>query len=364
MALFGSKKEVNSFLGIDISSDAIKVVELKNFQGKPQLSTYGYTQARADVLKGSFIENINLTATLLKEVLNKAKCESTKAMAAIPVSKTFTYVLKIQKILKKDLSNVAKVKSILAGEVKKVLPMPIEEMQFDFTVINGESYKGLKDTDEINDVKFLITAASNAIVKKYTEIFQQAGLELLNLDIESFALVRSMVGNDKSLVMMVDFGDNTTSLSIVDDGVPIFNRSVDIGGSAITRKLAETMQISLEEAEQYKLDLGILMQQQQMTELPKPVELVIAPIVSEIKFLIKTYYEQISNQKQLDRIILTGGSSTLAGLQEHITKKLDIRTYVGDPWARIIYPQELASVLREVGPRFSVAIGLAMTKIK
>jgi len=359
-----AKKQPTSFLGVDISSDAIKIVELKNFQGKPQLSTYGYTQARADVLKGSFIENVNVTATLIKEVCDRAKCESKQTLAAIPVSKTFTYVLKIQKILKKDLANVTKVKSILSGEVKKVLPMPIEEMQFDFTIINAEAYKNLKDNDEISDVKFLITAASNSIVKKYTEIFQQSGLDLLNLDIESFALVRSLVGNDKSLVMIVDFGDNTTSLSIVDEGVPVFNRSVDIGGSAITKKLADTMQISLEEAEQYKLDLPILMQQQNMTDLPKPVELVVTPIVSEIQYLIKTYYDQISNAKQLDRIILTGGSATLAGFQEYVTKKLDVRTYVGDPWARIIYPQELASVLKEIGPRFSIAIGLAMTKIK
>ncbi|KKQ55012.1 MAG: hypothetical protein US74_C0045G0015, partial [Parcubacteria group bacterium GW2011_GWA2_38_13] len=43
---------------------------------------------------------------------------------------------------------------------------------------------------------------------------------------------------------------------------------------------------------------------------------------------------------------------------------LNMRVYLGDPWARVIYPEELKPALAEVGPRFSVAIGLAMKEIR
>lgn len=364
MALFAKKNTEKRYLGVDMSADSIKIVELKNTNGKPELVTYGYVQTKPDMVKGAFIDNTNATALLLREVYEKAGCSATEVLAALPISTTFTSILKIQKISKKDLKNTPKIKSVLAKEIEKILPAPLSEMQFDYTLINEDDYKALKDEDEALDVKFLITAASNAVVKKYSDIFKQTGFKLLNLDIEPFALVRSLVGNDRSLLMVVDIGEHTTSLSLINNGIPVFNRSVDIGGSMITKKLAEVMNIQGADAEQYKLDLPILMQQQNLTELPKPIEIIIAPIIQEIKYLIATYYEQVSKEKELDRIILTGGSAGIAHLDDYFVKSLNLRTYMGDPWARVIYPMDLQNVLKEIGPRFAAAVGLAMTYIK
>jgi hypothetical protein len=43
---------------------------------------------------------------------------------------------------------------------------------------------------------------------------------------------------------------------------------------------------------------------------------------------------------------------------------LNINVYIGDPWARIITPEELRPLLDEIGPRLSVAVGLAMREIE
>jgi len=47
-------------------------------------------------------------------------------------------------------------------------------------------------------------------------------------------------------------------------------------------------------------------------------------------------------------------------LGNHLSDKFNIRSFVGSPWARIIYPENLQPVLDEIGPRFAPAIGLAM----
>lgn len=364
MSLFGSKKQEETYLGVDISGDSIKVVELKNVMGKPQLVTYGYSMARTDQFKGVLIDNHDIAATLLREVCEKAHTTTTEVIAALPTSKCFTYVLKIAAILKKDLMNPTKVKAILSKQAEKILPMSPAEMQFDYTIVNVESYANLKDDEEIRDVKFLITAASKEIVKEYSEVFAKAKMKLLSLDIESFAMVRSLVGNDKSLVLTVDIGEHATNLSMIDNGVPVLNRSVEIGGNVVTEKLATTMGITRAQAEQYKIDLPILMQQQQLNEIPKPIAESLQPVINEINFLIKAYYTQVTAEKKLDRIILTGGGALLSGLREFVEKTTDVRTYIGDPWARVIYPQELAKILKELGPRYSIALGLAMTKIR
>ncbi|MFA5188953.1 MAG: type IV pilus assembly protein PilM [Patescibacteria group bacterium] len=353
-----------SFLGVDLSPDAIKVVELQPEKGKPQLVTYGYTESKGDVLMGDFISNKNITSTMIKEVANRAKVTTNLALAALPIASVFTTVAKLSNLLKRDLDNKAKIKSLLAEELKKILPRPLEEMAFDFNLLPSEEIKKMGPNDKVEIVRYLITAAANETVKEYVEIFKQSGFELTNLDIEAFALVRSLVGTDQSLIMIVDIGENRTTLSIVNLGIPILNRSIQAGGASVTKAIADSLKITISEAENYKLDLGIMMAQEKMDNFPKPVEDAIAPIVTEIQYLIKNYYDLMGQAKILDKIILTGGSALLGNyLDQYLTKILNIRVYVGDPWARVVYPEELKPILAEIGPRFSVALGLAMREI-
>jgi len=353
-----------SFLGVDLSPDAIKLVELRPEKGKPQLVTYGYTESKSDVLMGDFITNKNITSTLLKEVVNRAKVTTNLALAALPIAAVFSSVIKLSDLVKHDLDNKPKIKSLLAEEVKKILPKPLEEMAFDFNLLPIPELDKADHNAKLENVRFLITASTNEVVNNYVEIFKQAGLHLTNLDIEAFALVRSLIGNDKSLIMVVDIGENRTTLSIVNQAIPILNRSIQIGGATITKAIADSLKITVSEAENYKLDLGIMMTQENMTNFPKPVDDALAPIVTEIKYLLKTYYEQAGRDKILDKVILTGGSSLLGNfLDKYLARILDIRTYVGDPWARVIYPEELRPILQEIGPRFAVALGLAMREI-
>ena len=353
-----------SYLGIDLSPDSIKLVELVSENGKPKLVTYGYTESKSDVLKGDFVNNKNLTATLLKELADRAKVTTNLAAAALPISLVFSTVIKLFNLPKKDIDNKARIKSLLAEELKKILPRPLEEVVFDFNVIVDEDVEKAASGQKLAVVRFLVTASTNEVVKKYLDIFKQANFQLTNLDIESFALVRSLVGVDRSLILLVDIGENLTTLSIVNYAMPILNRTINYGGSIITKTIADNLNISIAEAENYKLDLAIMMQQQSMTTYPKIIEDALAPLVTEIRYLLKTYYEQMGQQKILDKVVLTGGGCLLGNfLDRYLTNTLNLRAYVGDPWARIVYPEELRPVLLEIGPRFAVALGLAMRDI-
>ncbi|OGY42218.1 MAG: hypothetical protein A2Y67_01735 [Candidatus Buchananbacteria bacterium RBG_13_39_9] len=353
-----------SYLGIDLSPDSIKLVELTSEKNKPKLVTYGYTESKSDILKGDFITNKNLTAVLLKELATRAKVTTNSALTALPIASVFTSIVRLSGLIKRDLDNKDKVRSLLSEEVKKILPRPFEEMVFDFNLIPSEELEKADRNAKLDSVRYLVTASTNEEVKKYVDIFKQSGFTLTNLDIEPFSLVRSLVGNDKSLIMIVDIGENKTALSIVNFGMPVINRSIQVGGAMITKVIADSLNITVSEAENYKLDLGIMMSQERMSNFPKSIEDVLAPIITEIKYLLKLYYEQISSEKILDKIILTGGGSLLGNfLDKYFTNTLDVRTYVGDPWARIVYPEELSPALIGIGPRFSVALGLAMREI-
>lgn len=353
-----------SYLGVDLSPDSIKVVELAAENNKPKLVTYGFTESKSEALKGDFISNKNITASVLRDILTKAKVSSNLACAALPVSAIFSTVIKLPNLLKRDLDNKAHLKTLLAEELKKILPRPLAEVVFDFNAIKDDEIERAAPGQKLPLVRFLVTASTNEIVKTYLEIFRQANLQLNNLDIESFALIRSLIGVDRSLLLVVDIGENLTSLSIVNYAVPVLNRTINYGGAMITKVLADNLNLTIGEAENYKLDLGIMMQQESLPSYPKVIDDALAPLVTEIKYLIKTYYEQMGEQKLLDKVVLAGGGALLGNfLDKYLSNALNVRAYLGDPWARIVYPEELRPILTEIGPRFAVAVGLAMRDI-
>ena len=96
-------------------------------------------------------------------------------------------------------------------------------------------------------------------------------------------------------------------------------------------------------------------------ETPKAVIDLFQPIVNEIAYAMKLYADSdVTDHRRVEKVILTGGSAHLPGLDKYLTEKLNVRTFVGDPWSRVQVNEAMRPVLDDVGPRFSVAIGLAM----
>ena len=385
MGLFSKQQ---SYLGIDFDKDSVKVVELKNEDGRPRLVTYGYLDQEIERGKlgdeaGGRNEHLAITK-LITQVCHQANTTTNKVITALPAYSVFTSILNLPALSKKDLASAVK------WEAKKVIPLPIEDMILDWKIIsedvpvtpredNGQEAETEEEAEEEKITarrflkikpskaakqytKILLTAAPKDLVKQVIEIFKAAGMNLLSLDTESFALIRSLVGNDRAGLMIVDIGSIVTNISVVATGIPILNRSLDIGGLTITKAIANSLNISLARAEQFKFDIGISPDQRGQGNIPKTIEDSIQPIIDELKYSLNLYKSQ--GQKPIEKIILTGGSSLLLNLPDYLAGLLDLKVYRGDPWARVIYPEELKPVLDEIGARFSVAVGLAMRDIE
>ena len=67
--------------------------------------------------------------------------------------------------------------------------------------------------------------------------------------------------------------------------------------------------------------------------------------------------------RDIEKVILAGGSSWLPNLTSFLSQTLNLRVFIGDPWARIMYPVELKPALNEIGPSYAVSVGLAMREI-
>ncbi len=377
-------KKLDSYLGIDIGGQTIKLVEFYNDGGRPKLRTYGIAEVELAFGKKETDESPERIAKVIRQLHKKTKAASDMVVTSLPTFDVFTSIVNIPSMPKKEMA------AAVAWEAKKLIPMPLEQMTWyweELKVEVGEDEDKDREKDkekrpregEVIKIKkqskknihVLIVAVPSSLGAKYIEIMKNAGLNLLDMEPEVFALIRSLVGRDKSLVMLVEIGAMNTNVSIVDQGVPILSRGVDAGGVNITRLMETKMGIDAKRAEQVKKDLAdYLVFKQVKNEIPEDFKIAVSPIVNEIKYIFSLVGGQASsltltpgNNGKIDRIILTGGSALLPYLSSHLSSVVDTKVYVGDPWARVDYPDDLKYLLEDVGPHLAIAAGLAMRRI-
>ncbi len=347
MGIFSS---TNSYLGIDIGSTSVKIVELKKEGAQAKLLTYGFSE-NLNASQKDWQSNTSFAAKVINKICKEAGAVSRSAISALPTFSVFSSVLNLSNITKKDIA------SAVHWEAKKVIPLPLEEMILDWKKIEDED-----KAKSSGNIRVLLTGAPRTLVKRYIDIYKEAQINLLSLETETFSLIRSVLGNDRSTIMLVEMGASTTDVTIIDNCIPMLNRSVDIGGTTITKAIGHHLNIGLERAEQFKYDLGISSIESEEDVVPNTIIETISPIVNEIKYAINLF--QSKNNKNTEKIILSGGSSLLPNLVNYLSKVLDMKVIIGDPWIRVSYPIDLKPLLHEIGPRMSVAIGLAMREIE
>lgn len=348
MGLFSGGKHI---LGVDLGSTSIKVVELKKDGKMPSLVTYGYLEkAAGDIARGDqdFLQQSTIDS--LKKLCQRAGVTTNLAITALPNFSVFFSIITLPVMPDKELKEAIVVKA------KKIIPLPMEEVILDWKIL--EKIKLINDSQDGGkrgeNFRILINVASKKLVKRYMGVFKGANLQLVSLETESFALARALVNGDPSIVMIIDFSAVSTDIIVVEKTIPVFNRSIDVGGVALTRAIAENLQIDFQKAEQFKRDLGAVGE----TEIPPAIKNTLQSIVEEIKYSMNIFKSQ--SNKNIEKIILSGGSAYLNKLSEFFSQELKTKVIVSNPWKRIIYSPDLEPALVEVAPRFSVAIGLAL----
>ncbi len=360
MSFFGGKT-AHTYLGVDIGASGLKVVELANEKGRAKLMTYGYTERLPGQSMISPFDDPKGTGEMLVKLCKKSGVKSNKVMAALPLTSVFSAIVSVPR-----MKHEKEMQPLVDAQVGKLTPLPLSEMVTYSTYIDGLEKK-ISQEKPSDHVRVLVTGAAKSLVQKYIEIFRFAKLELQAIDTESFAFVRSLIGKDKSPIAVLDIGSTRTSITIVEKGIPVLNRSVSLGGTAVTKRIMDQMHVSEVQAEQIKLDLGTMAGSSAggVGGLPSVLEAVMQPMLNEIKYAFQLYAGmELTEYKKVEKVVLTGGSSHLPKVIEFLKESLNLNVYRGDPWARVVFPEDMRPALDEIGPRMSVSIGLAMREIE
>lgn len=347
-------------LGIDLGAGGIKVASLAGDRKGMRLVTYGFTERAVEETGADWFADMDGTAALIRKILERARIASTRAVTALPIASVFSSVISLPMAVSKGKELAAAVQ----WEAKKLIPLPPEEVILDWKVLApsvgapGKKEAAAAETPKKEKmIEVLLTGAPKALVQKYIAVFKKAGLTLGALETESFAFIRSLVGNDLSPVVIVDIGARKSNLVFTDRGVPFLSRSIEIGGKNFTDRIAGVLKMPPDRAEEIKRNASELATLQ---SLPALIREVATPLLNEIRYSFDVYRSRNGAARPLEKIILTGGSALLPKLADYFTEFFQMRTFVGDPWARLQYPEDLKPILQSIGARFSVALGLAM----
>ncbi|EKD33033.1 MAG: hypothetical protein ACD_76C00101G0005 [uncultured bacterium] len=361
MFMFHAKQD--SYIGVDIGSSGVKISEVLNQKGRARLLTYGWSEYEDSV---SLLDRPDDAASLIARVWKESGAKTTKAVAALQMQSVFSVIVTVPAV--KDEKAL---KPMIEAQIRKLIPSPLEDLVIDSKILDekgageqqgqkpSETEKGQASPNK--NIRVLVTGAPRKIVSAYVDIFKKAKLELVALETETFALVRSLVGKDKSSILIIDIGSQRTNMAVVEKGVPFVERNAKIGGDDFTSAIAGKLSISTKDAAQIKKDFSV---SDDKSALRPMLEQVFKPLINEIQYTFDIYSTDSNvEKKRVDKIILTGGSSHIPALADFISELFHLNVYVGDPWARVVYPPDLRPALDAIGPKFAVSVGLAMRDI-
>lgn len=358
--IFADNKRTGSMLGIDIGSSAIKIIQLSEKEGKAVLENYGELAlgpyAGLAVGQATSLSKEKIKEAL-KDIFREANIEGKHAALSIPMSSTLLSLVELPNVDKKQLN------SMMPIEARKYIPVPVSEVVLDWWTLPKQEDKEVTEDsnhDFKNDkIEVLLAAIHNDTINKYKEIQNSLGLASGLFEIDVFSSIRSVVGRNNSVVMVLDMGAGTTKLAVVDFGILRMQHIINMGSQDISITLSKMLHIEISEAEEIKREQGLLSDN---GEAIAAMQLPLNHIITEINRFITNYKKK--NTQPISKIVLTGGGILLKGLPEFARKNIDVNIEVGDPFSRIETPIFLQDTLKEAGPEFSVAIGLAIKALQ
>jgi len=337
------------FVGVDIGTSSIKIVEISRWGGGRTLENYGEIESKSlfEEQFNTFDKNTHLlseqfVAKVIKAVLKEAGIDTKSAVFSLSGFSTFFTSFDLPPMTKKEIPEAVKFTA------PKHVPLPIQETTLDWYLIEGEP------GNKKSHLKILVAAIPNEVVESYRNTAKEAGLELYALESEVFGMARSVIKKDKENACIVNIGAQSSSVSIVENGILKKSYSSEFSSNKMTHSIATSLNIEKEEAEKIKKKEGL----KKEGNVKSSLVILIDPFLTEIKKVLSGFGRE--KEMSIEKIYLTGGGGKLPGLKEYMNENLGKKTIIPNVFSGILTPPVISETLKEMSPRFSVAVGAAL----
>ncbi|HSX45151.1 MAG TPA: type IV pilus assembly protein PilM [Candidatus Saccharimonadales bacterium] len=336
---------VSDFFGLDIGTSNIRLVQLRGSGKTKTLIKYAYAPVNNKISMSDSKADQQQLAQAIKELLNQAHIGTRNAAVGVPAQKVFTTVVDFNKLSPSELSKT------IPLQADSIIPTPIAESKMDWAVL------GQSPADQTK-LEVLVSSIPNAFVEARLDLLESIGLNVIAFEPDTMALARSVIPADVVAPQLVlDIGSKSADLVIQVNGAPRLTRSIPTGTEAIIRSAMQTLNIDEKQAHQFIFKFGLSkdkLEGQIYQAIIGTVDLLMTDIEKSIKFFSARY-----NNMKIERIIVTGGASTLPELPLYIANKFGVNVEIGNAWRNVTFPASRQNELLTVSNYFAVAAGLA-----
>lgn len=336
---------VTDFFGLDIGSSAIRAVQLKGSGPTKALERYGYIQIPDTSTVSDAKLDRQKVAQTIHDLIAKIGITTRNAAVNLPSNRVFTAVLDWDKLSQEDINKT------LRYQADSIIPTPLAESKLDWAQI-GASPKDAKK------VEILLSSVPNKYIEDRLNMLETAGLNVIAFEPDSMALSRALIASDlQTPHMLLDIGSMATDLVISMQGVPRLARSIPVGTRTFVRAAMQALNIDQGQAEQFVFKFGLgrdKLDGQVYNSILNTVESLMAEIDKSIKFFEGRYMSV-----KIERIIVTGGASSLPEFPLYIANKFGINVEISNAWRNVSFPASQQNELASLSNHFAVAVGLA-----
>lgn len=353
MSLFSRKQ--NALIGLDISSTAIKLLELSQHSGRGvsryRVESYAVEPLPPNSVVEKNISDVEAVGKSIRNVLRKAGTRTKRAAVAVSGSAVITKVISMPASL-----SDREMEGQIELEADQYIPYPLEEVNIDFEVL-GTSEKN----PEMMDV--LLAASRSENVDDRVAALELAGLTADIVDVEAYAMENACSqlseqwpdGGEDQTIAVADIGATTTTLNVLHNRKIVYTREQNFGGRQLTEEIQRRYGLSMEEAGMAKRQGGL-----PDNYVPDVLEPFKEAMSQQVNRSIQFFFSA-SAHSNVDLVVLAGGCASIPGVDELIQERLGVDTLVANPFANMsVAPKVKPQALSNDAPALMIACGLAL----
>jgi type IV pilus assembly protein PilM len=348
-SLFGGGSR--ELIGLDISSSAVKLLELGKRGDRYNVEAYAVEPLPANVVSDKQVVDPKIVGEVVARAVSKAGTRTKNAAVAVAGSSVITKLISMPASL-----NEHDMEEQIKAEADQYIPYPIEEVNMDFQVL-GPSAKDKTSLD------VLLAACRKEQVEQRMAALEIAGLKPIVVDIEAYALENACQflrhqmpqGGQGKTIAVVDMGASMTSLMVLHDLQTAYTRDQAFGGRQLTEDIMRFYGMSYEEAAKAK-KLGTLPDNYQGEVLTH----FLSDMAQQIDRSLQFFFSASSQHSTIDQVILAGGCAQIPGVDTAIQDRLQIPTVVARPFAQMsVAARAKPAQLAQDEASLMIAAGLA-----
>jgi len=344
-------------VGLKIGASQLAAARVSQ-NGSAELLQVAHGYLVPGVFQGGEVRDVEALADALKEFFKEHKLPKKNVRVGVASNRIGVRTIEIAGIL--DPRQVANAVRFRAQEV---LPIPLEGAVLDYQVLS-ESV----DAEGQPTKRVLLVVAYRDLIDGLADACRRAGLKLVGIDLEAFALLRALTlpageSEERSALVAVTIGAERSTLAVSEGLTCEYTRVLDWGGASLTGSIARALGIEPEVAERIKRELSLEgdavpegLTPEQTTQAREALQLALQSFARELVSSLQFYQSQ-PDSLGIRELVLAGGTAKLGGLAGVLERFIGVAVRVGDPLAGVN-----ARKLRNAStdPSLTVAIGLGM----